>query len=169
MKKIIKLTSIIPALIMACIIFGFSGQDGEASGGLSGKIAAVVYDALDNVGVHIAQNRTDGIEKLQYPIRKLAHMTEYAIFTAAIFLPCVVYGLNIHLKTWLPLIIAALYAAADEYHQTFIPGRYGCVTDVFIDSAGAAIMTCFIWLVSYYSKHKKDVKNTKDIKNKKSE
>ncbi len=165
MKKIIKLTSIIPALIMACIIFGFSGQNGEESGGLSGKIAAVVYDALDNVGVHIAENRADGIEKLQYPIRKLAHMTEYAVFTAAIFLPCAVYGLNIHLRTWLPLIIAALYAAADEYHQTFIPGRYGCVTDVFIDSTGAAIMTCFIWLVSHYMKNKKAAK---DIMHKKS-
>ena len=37
----------------------------------------------------------------------------------------------------IPWGIAALYAAADEFHQLFVPGRSGQVSDVMLDSAGA--------------------------------
>ena len=32
-----------------------------------------------------------------------------------------------------------LYAASDEFHQLFVPGRAGLITDVCIDSAGALL------------------------------
>ncbi len=35
------------------------------------------------------------------------------------------------------LWLAALYAATDEFHQTFVPSREGCLRDVAIDSSGA--------------------------------
>ena len=35
------------------------------------------------------------------------------------------------------LWVAVLYAATDEFHQTFVPTREGCLRDVFIDSTGA--------------------------------
>ena len=34
---------------------------------------------------------------------------------------------------------ATLYAATDEFHQLFVPGRAGLFTDVLIDATGAAI------------------------------
>ena len=37
------------------------------------------------------------------------------------------------------------YAATDEFHQLFVPGRAGMVTDVLIDSIGVTVMTWFIW------------------------
>lgn len=41
---------------------------------------------------------------------------------------------------WLgPWLIAVCYAATDETHQLFVPGRSGQVRDVLIDSVGAAI------------------------------
>jgi len=40
---------------------------------------------------------------------------------------------------WLPLLLAALYAVSDEFHQSFVPGRHPSPVDVGIDSAGAAI------------------------------
>ena len=33
--------------------------------------------------------------------------------------------------------ISTAYAATDEFHQIFVPGRAGMVTDVMIDSSGA--------------------------------
>ena len=36
-------------------------------------------------------------------------------------------------------LLAFLYAISDEYHQSFIMGRYASWVDVMIDSAGAAI------------------------------
>ena len=36
-----------------------------------------------------------------------------------------------------PWVIAAAYAATDEFHQLFVPGRSGQISDVVLDSAGA--------------------------------
>ncbi|HVO32731.1 MAG TPA: VanZ family protein [Elusimicrobiota bacterium] len=33
------------------------------------------------------------------------------------------------------LVLTFLYACSDEYHQTFVPGRVGCLHDVLIDTA----------------------------------
>lgn len=37
----------------------------------------------------------------------------------------------------LAFLLTVLYAASDEYHQTFVPGRNGTPADVLIDAAGA--------------------------------
>ncbi len=37
----------------------------------------------------------------------------------------------------LSLLVSVFYAAVDEYHQSFVPGRHPLVTDVFIDASGA--------------------------------
>lgn len=43
-----------------------------------------------------------------------------------------------------PWLIAVLYAATDEVHQTFVPGRNGRVADVVIDGMGAALGLLFM-------------------------
>ena len=40
--------------------------------------------------------------------------------------------------------ITFLYAASDEYHQTFIEGRHGSPVDVAIDTAGMAIAALLV-------------------------
>jgi VanZ family protein len=37
-------------------------------------------------------------------------------------------------------VMAILYSATDEFHQSFVPGRHPAVTDVLIDALGAAII-----------------------------
>lgn len=34
------------------------------------------------------------------------------------------------------MMVTAVYAISDEYHQTFVPGRLGSLADVLIDSSG---------------------------------
>ena len=64
-------------------------------------------------------------------LRKLAHLTEYAIL-GALLLRAV--GARV------PALVAGVaYAVGDEIHQTFVPGRQGSVLDVLIDSAGVVI------------------------------
>jgi VanZ family protein len=46
-------------------------------------------------------------------------------------------------------LIAVAYAISDEYHQTFIPGRNGNMSDVVIDSLGA--LTALL-VLAYYEK-----------------
>ena len=43
--------------------------------------------------------------------------------------------------------MGSAYAATDEFHQLFVPGRSGQMTDVMIDSVGCLIgclVTCLI-------------------------
>ena len=42
--------------------------------------------------------------------------------------------------------IASVYGVFDEWHQSFVPGRYASLTDVTLDVAGAALG---IWLAAW--------------------
>jgi VanZ family protein len=64
-------------------------------------------------------------------LRKAAHMTEYAILAVLLRRATGSPG-------W-AFVIAVAYAATDEFHQTFVPGRHGSPVDVGIDAIGALI------------------------------
>lgn len=85
--------------------------------------------------------------KVDHPIRKLAHATEYAIFS---MLLCGVW-LNARRKRKLSAFFAwgtaTVYAMTDEFHQLFVPGRSGQVKDVLLDSCGAAAGVLLLMLV----------------------
>lgn len=70
-------------------------------------------------------------------LRKLGHIFEYFLLTILIARAVNKSILKIDKKG---LIFGALFslvfAASDEYHQTFIPGRFGVLSDVAIDSIG---------------------------------
>lgn len=65
-------------------------------------------------------------------LKKGAHFAAYAIFAALAYWA---------VQDWqrpffVAFLLTMLYAASDEYHQTFIPGRNGTLMDVLIDTAG---------------------------------
>jgi VanZ family protein len=47
----------------------------------------------------------------------------------------------------LAFLMAVLYSATDEWHQSFVPGRHPTLTDIGIDALGAALGT---WLLVWY-------------------
>ena len=63
-------------------------------------------------------------------LRKLAHATEYAVLGALL--------VRATGRGWLAFALGTLYAASDEIHQTFVPGRMGSPLDVAIDAIGVA-------------------------------
>ncbi len=73
-------------------------------------------------------------EKIEYPIRKAAHATEYAVLALLLFGALKSEGRRRYLTAW---ILAVLYAGTDELHQIFVPGRAGRLFDVGVDSLGA--------------------------------
>ena len=80
------------------------------------------------------------IANVQFFIRKAAHLTEYAVL--AILLLRALRGQTsgtIVKQAALVLIVAAIYAATDEFHQSFAPSRTPSARDVLIDSTGAAV------------------------------
>ncbi|OGD87061.1 hypothetical protein A2870_02800 [Candidatus Curtissbacteria bacterium RIFCSPHIGHO2_01_FULL_41_11] len=83
-------------------------------------------------------------------IKKIAHVTEYAILY--ILLLRATRG-----NYALSLIITFLYSISDEVHQGFVPGRSPAVYDIGLDMSGAAIAGYAIWKLKLHPqrKHKK--------------
>ena len=42
-------------------------------------------------------------------------------------------------------VLSLLYAVSDEFHQTFVPGRNGALTDVGFDALGALLALGLVW------------------------
>jgi len=73
-----------------------------------------------------------------FALRKLAHVFEYTVLYLLVFWgwrPYLTRSQNLKLS----LVIALIYAAVDEFHQSLVPTRDGKLTDVLIDSSGIAI------------------------------
>lgn len=158
MKHIIifflKPLSFLPALAMMYVIYGFSAQDAGASSNLSYqvsyKIVEIGNEILDK-GLDETQI-ADYADQIGYPVRKLAHMTEYFLLAVAVSFPFYVYGLRGFPLMLVAGFICVAFAAGDEYHQSFVAGRGPSVKDVGIDSIGAffGILTvqiiCWVFL-----------------------
>jgi len=70
-------------------------------------------------------------------LRKAAHMVEFGILCFLLFRALVVsHEFSIKSALIISIIFSMLYAASDEYHQTFILGRSGNIQDWGIDGAG---------------------------------
>jgi len=69
--------------------------------------------------------------------RKLAHFCEYLVLSVLLYraLDGRTFVRSIALRA---LALAALCAAADEFHQSFVAGRTAAVRDCVIDATGAA-------------------------------
>jgi VanZ family protein len=83
---------------------------------------------------------------LHFFIRKAAHLTEYAIL-AYLLLRAFRAGAAVswHWR-WatFSLLLVAIYAGLDEYHQTFTQSRTGSVSDSLLDIAGGLL--ALLWL-----------------------
>ena len=66
-------------------------------------------------------------------LRKLAHTGEYAILGALLL-----RALG-HAHVAAAFVLGVLYAASDEFHQSFVEGRRGSPLDVVIDAVGVAL------------------------------
>lgn len=77
-------------------------------------------------------------------LKKSAHATAYAILMGLWWQAIKTVRPSSPTTLWLSLGLTLLYAISDEWHQTFIPGRNGQITDVFIDLGGALLMLVFI-------------------------
>jgi VanZ family protein len=81
-----------------------------------------------------------GLGQWDLLLRKLAHIGEYAVLAGLLWRAFGGSGIRRPpLLFWTSFLAAAVYAVSDEYHQSFVPGRFGSSLDVFLDSAGALL------------------------------
>lgn len=91
----------------------------------------------------------EGLGQAILAVRKLAHVTEYAILAGLCWRALQGGRQGWNRRSALgAFVISAAYAVTDEWHQTFIPNRQGTVTDVLIDMVGAGLALAGIrWFV----------------------
>lgn len=143
--------SLIPVVLIMVMIFCFSAQSGEESGEMSGEITrwivGIFVPELDNLP---AEEQAAIFSQVGLVIRKGAHFSEYALL--GFFLLLHIRQINKRTAVVLPWLwawgVGTLYAASDEFHQSFVGGRGPAVTDVLIDSCGvAAGVALLCWIV----------------------
>ncbi len=115
------------------IIFGFSSQNGEESGNVSGKIARFVLEKIPIEKNEQNLKRTEGI------IRKIAHFSIYAWVGFLVMSFFSTYSIKETKRIMISLGIGILYAISDEIHQSFVPDRSCQITDVILDSMGVLL------------------------------
>jgi VanZ family protein len=88
------------------------------------------------------------LEFLHLLIRKCAHIFEYFVFGLLLFRAVRGPRSGWSLR-WAAaaLLIAAVFAASDEFHQLFVPSRTASGWDALLDASAAAAAQAVMWLV----------------------
>lgn len=140
----------LPAIFVAAAIFYFSAQPADVSTELSDGVTTILLQIAESLGLlELSPDLVRNLcEQLATPVRKSAHMIEYLILHGTILFGLYHWSEQMREFRWLKYAfgMTVLYAASDEFHQLFVPGRAGMVTDVCIDSIGVVIVTWILWL-----------------------
>lgn len=136
-------------LLIMGVIFSFSAQSAVQSGGSSGRIDFVFIRWLyPDYGTLSPERQFELYLRLDFAVRKTAHLLEYAALGFALRLHLQAVGRHCPLRR--PQLLAwgigTLYAATDELHQLFSAGRAPRLTDVGIDSLGVILGLLFFLL-----------------------
>lgn len=139
-----KRKSLCTALILLnlAFIWGNSLMTGEDSGNLSGGVLAWLNSIL---GLD-----ESGAELLHLLIRKAAHFTEFACLGMLLAWRCRLTEEK-HSVAF-PALLGMAAAVVDESIQLFTPDRGPSLTDVWIDTSGAATGIMLLLLGHYFVK-----------------
>jgi VanZ family protein len=120
----------LPVVAWAALIFTFSTTEFAGE-----KTAGIILPILSTFFPNASPRE---LQTLHYTVRKAGHFTEYLVLSVLL------YRALRGAERWsiraagMSLGIAAVYAASDELHQLFVPGRTAAVADCLIDVSGAA-------------------------------
>lgn len=138
------------AIMWMCIIFAFSAQTKEESGAVSNSFTyQIVSSTRTFFNLDLSDARVKEIaDAIEGFVRKAAHMTEFGVLSVLLFIWIGQWEMGLLRRGLTASGAAAVYAATDEIHQLFVPGRAGRFSDVCIDSAGAVLgVVVFVLIV----------------------
>jgi len=99
----------------------------------------------------------ESIDTVVFVVRKASHVTEYAIL-ALLLWRARRKPIRNDTRPWsgadarFAVVIVALYASTDEFHQAFVPSRQASVWDVLLDTSGAALGILLLWAYGRWRK-----------------
>ena len=100
---------------------------------ISGRWAPVVLWAALIFAFSSVPSLSTGLGGWDLLLRKIAHLTEYAVLGALLARALARPQLA------LAILLGALYAVTDEVHQHFVRGRHAAWYDVLIDTIGVTV------------------------------
>ena len=145
--NIIRAILIILLLGTFFMIFGFSNQNAEKSGGLRTRVTEEVTKNIKPIQNLEKDQKENVLHRIESVIRKIAHFSIYTIVGLLLMSLLSTYPLKENIKIITSLGIGVLYAISDEVHQLFISGRSGQITDVLLDSMGVLLGIFLVLLV----------------------
>lgn len=142
-------------VIWLVLIFAFSAQPDVRSYEVSGSVSfqlVKLYDRLFHTAM-TPQEMETVVLRIEYPVRKAAHMSEYAVLSLLFLVTFFAYSKQepgvrkVRMLCVLSLLTVFGCACLDEFHQLFVRGREGKFTDVLIDLAGAGVALAVAGLI----------------------
>lgn len=147
MKKIKVISGIITVFLMALIFF-FSAQNSGESSGVSSGFTSRIVSAVAMFFGWSDSFKEAAVEFIHGYVRKAAHFTIYAALGMSVTSAISADGKRRSRAVFIMAVaFCAAYAATDEFHQYFVPGRAARVTDVLIDTAGASVGSVLMMLL----------------------
>lgn len=128
-KRIGRVLFPLAAVALVCFIWGNSLADGQASGGLSGRVTQAVNQGIQAV--------SPGWAVTEHLVRKSAHFAEHWALGVCLTGTLACYGIRLRQGLGWVMFACLLVPAVDEGIQLFSPGRSSSVGDVWLDFAGA--------------------------------
>lgn len=128
--KVKRLILLILIIIWAILIFGFSGQNGTESSGLSRKIVSIFTKNEEIINI------------VEPYIRKVAHFSEYGLGGILFTLLLSTYNWKDRKIIFIAIALGIWYASIDEIHQLMVEGRHGSIFDVYLDTLGFTTGVC---------------------------
>lgn len=137
---------LIITVVWMTVIFCFSAQPANVSTGTSLRVGMTIGKmSVPDFSKLPKEEQMDYAKKIEFPVRKMAHATEYAILGCLLTNLCLTFPMRkAYMWGWL---MGSAYAATDEFHQLFVPGRSGQMTDVMLDSVGCLAGCLLIYLI----------------------
>ena len=95
-----------------------------------------IFASSATPGAQVSTNRN-----IDFLAHKSIHVIVYSLLFLAFFRA---------VKTIpIAIILAVVYGASDEYHQTFVPSRMGSIRDFLIDSGAVLFTALILWKYSH--------------------
>ncbi len=132
-----------PVILAMAFIFWMSTE------AFSSEKTSLIFEPLLRFLFPGMSSQTVGL--LHGVIRKCGHVTEYFILGVLLFRAFRGASREGLTRKWviLSLIVIVLYAASDEFHQSFVSSRTASPIDVAIDTAGG-VLAQIVSAVAHY-------------------
>lgn len=123
-----------------------AAQSSQTSERLIEKIADTFVDSYKEMPI---DEKEQFVSSLQDIVRKAAHFTVFGVLGVSVSCFASTFKGKFLLKLIFCQLFCSLYAASDEYHQTFSDGRSCQLSDIGFDSIGSFCGIILVLLIVY--------------------